>query len=48
VLVPLLAYIRAQNSDGLQIDGVRVYELDWDLEQGQVTGSELLHEYLEP
>jgi len=48
VFVPLLAYLRSENSDGSKIDGVRLYELEWDLAAGKVTGSKLLREYLEP
>jgi len=32
----------------LQIDGVRIYSLEWDLREGKGTVSKLLHEYLEP
>jgi septum formation inhibitor-activating ATPase MinD len=48
LLAPVLAYLRAENTDGLQIDGVRAYELEWDLAEGKVTGSKLLHEYPAP
>lgn len=48
ILARLHEYVLSRDSEGLQIDGLRVYRIRWDLGIGEIVESELVHEYLKP